>query len=156
MWAHYAENHRGFVIQFDSDHPFFSNQNEPGIGFSSPTRVRYRDKRPITTYSSMTETQIFLTKSTDWIYEQEWRYLKFLDNPDRTKPDPNNPELPICLYHIPPDAVLGLILGCNSSDDLKSKAFTIRNENSHYGHVSIRKAVKDDHEYFLREEILKA
>lgn len=156
MWAHYSDHHKGFVIQFDPDHSFFSNPGEPGIGFTSPARIHYRDRRPIIPFSKMTEIQIFLTKSTDWIYEQEWRYLKFLDNPDRIQDDPNNPALPICLYHIPPTAVLGLILGCNSSNALKSKALNYCKKGSPLEHASVRVAVKDNHEYFLREEILKA
>lgn len=42
MWSHYAQNHEGFVIGFDTDHEFFS-KTENGTGL---WKVKYSFQRP--------------------------------------------------------------------------------------------------------------
>lgn len=42
MWAHYADCHRGFVVQFDDTHPFF--QSNPDVPFSALARIEAAPK----------------------------------------------------------------------------------------------------------------
>ena len=46
MWAHYAEEHTGFVLVLDGSHNFFKGENSL-LGFAKPERVEYRLKLPI-------------------------------------------------------------------------------------------------------------
>lgn len=77
MWAHYAQNHKGLVIGFDSEHRYFHQQLGPSDEFRYVRKVRYSKGRPnirLTTIEDL--TGIFLTKSEDWKYEDEWRVMR--------------------------------------------------------------------------------
>jgi len=72
MWAHYADKHKGAVIGIDFD-SIFPNK---GIQMDS---VNYSERRP--SINNLTDFEIqpeaflrtVLTKSSEWIYEQEFR-----------------------------------------------------------------------------------
>jgi hypothetical protein len=53
MWSHYCYNHKGFVIQFDADHPFFSSNQKEYI-IEHVSKVLYSDKRPNITLQKLT------------------------------------------------------------------------------------------------------
>jgi hypothetical protein len=72
MWAHYAQNHTGICVGFDSGF-------EP---FSTAQPVRYQEGRalvaPLDTFSReqrLVEKVLFV-KSPHWQYESEWRCIK--------------------------------------------------------------------------------
>ncbi|MFT4850852.1 MAG: hypothetical protein ACI83B_003413 [Sediminicola sp.] len=78
MWSHYAKNHTGFVIEFNV------NPNDPAGNMSNVEKkligydVIYQDNMPIIkagTRDFDAVKSVFLTKSTDWTYEQEYRVL---------------------------------------------------------------------------------
>jgi len=71
MWSHYSDSHKGICLKFDilKDLDFFVY----------PLPVNYRDDYP--DYNHLGDRQtlvndIILSKSNDWIYEQEIRVLK--------------------------------------------------------------------------------
>jgi hypothetical protein len=73
MWSHYAENHQGICIGFDTDRDFFGLAGQ----------VAYREEMPFSDLLTRTGEgaerileAALLTKSTDWSYEREWRVLK--------------------------------------------------------------------------------
>jgi len=75
MWSHYADNHRGAVIEFDLSHSPFNEleefmrpvtyQNEKANFLYSPVKGKF--------HSSILE--VACTKSKDWEYEEETRML---------------------------------------------------------------------------------
>lgn len=72
MWSHYADQHRGFCIEYDfSDDPEISE-------FLFP--VVYSDKKAIvnTDIHDVYCLKAALCKSEEWQYEQEWRYINML------------------------------------------------------------------------------
>jgi hypothetical protein len=77
MWSHYADNHRGFCLEFSSSEP----QSSP---FPVSWPITYQGDRPIvdtTVTADNIDTDLIvrrglLTKSLDWAYEREWRALK--------------------------------------------------------------------------------
>lgn len=69
MWSHYASNHSGICIGFDTDY-------KP---FRSASQVSYSDGRPSAEFNSEPENllkRVLLTKSKHWSYEKEWRSIK--------------------------------------------------------------------------------
>ena len=75
MWSHYADSHRGFVIGFDSDNPFF-HREKPRT--TTPVdEVTYSDKRPVMPPFEKSNPEsvyeMFLTKGDEWAYEEELR-----------------------------------------------------------------------------------
>lgn len=72
MWAHYAKNHTGICVGFDS-----------GVApFNGAKEVEYSHERPALRRMDLSATdeervrQVLLTKSSHWGYESEWRCIK--------------------------------------------------------------------------------
>lgn len=108
MWAHYGDEHKGVVIEFDFNEPFFSSSTHNvdgramrfkrdfmGTCFELPEKVDYRRdfpdfKRPeLSAPDDLNDFHwnkfykaVLFTKSIDWIYEQEQRSVVRLYDAD--------------------------------------------------------------------------
>lgn len=72
-------------------------------------------ERPKVVLSHTSSPAWFNTKSDQWAYEREWRMLRVLSEADsRTERTP----FPLCLFRIPEDAVLEIIVGLRSTPSL--------------------------------------
>ncbi|RLV58300.1 DUF2971 domain-containing protein [Parashewanella curva] len=81
MWSHYADEHKGMVVEFD--YQKLSNYfNSKLITDTSIGRVRYNSERTPTIHSEIDVSDILLSKGDDWIYEKEHRILPNLINAD--------------------------------------------------------------------------
>lgn len=77
MWGHYAQNHTGFAIGLDHEHPYFRLSKMPLVD------VSYLEQRPeigpLTDLSPITVERLLLhaatLKSSCWSYEAEVRHL---------------------------------------------------------------------------------
>lgn len=105
MWAHYADQGRGFAIGFDAQHPFFSH--------SDGTIHRHLLKKVIYT-NEYTQNfwrnpyYLFLVKSSGWAYEKEWRmFKKFKDSDEAILAV--TPE--VHLWNIAPDMISSVHFG---------------------------------------------
>ena len=87
MWSHYANEHRGFCIGF-------ARQPDNMFGKIETYKVRYDDNYPaifvIDSNGCINKSfsSLFLTKSSDWEYEQEWRII--YDEFNTTEPIPSS------------------------------------------------------------------
>ena len=89
MWSHYANNHRGLVVTFDTSHDFFKKDDRKSRELG---RVHYRKDRlkslPLMRleYGSVItdSTRIYFEKSDEWIYEKEHRMINDLYAVDAT------------------------------------------------------------------------
>lgn len=109
MWAHYADQHNGIVLEFDYDKPLFQDsikslgsrksrfgKSVMGGIYEFPERVMYRREMP--SFERFGQVQpnskgeypwikflyaLFFTKSNDWIYEKELRSIVQLRDADR-------------------------------------------------------------------------
>lgn len=154
MWGHYADSHKGFVIEFDETHPFFDQRKKEGEIQGYVRKVNYLRKRPkITLYDSSLNNdenmkiwieQFIWFKNIDWEYEQEWRMIyTFKDKEDAvTKVDTD-----IFLFPLPIDCVKSIILGCRMSEENKGRLRTILRNHSKYHHIQIFQAVEDEKEF---------
>lgn len=76
MWSHYANEHKGlaFELQVDEDYVFFH-----GYGI-----VEYKEDYEFLSYTNLTPNKdyekLFLTKYTDWEYEEEIRIIDYNKN----------------------------------------------------------------------------
>jgi hypothetical protein len=91
MWAHYAANHSGFVIEFDGNHPFFTatnrclyqvpySQDRPEITLTECEKLVLEisgklKKSAIPDKKHLNELIQLFRKSHHWSYEEEWRLL---------------------------------------------------------------------------------
>ncbi len=73
MWSHYSDQHKGICIEYD-----FSNS--PAINYWM-TPIHYSEERcminSIPEMNSVNKFIATMTKSKDWQYEQEWRFILY-------------------------------------------------------------------------------
>ncbi|HYX72602.1 MAG TPA: DUF2971 domain-containing protein [Nitrososphaera sp.] len=149
MWAHYTNNHQGFVIQFDENHPYFHiSQGLPNeYGYIDLRKVQYSVERPnLASLSELSNGKWYLCKGNEWEYEQEWRMLRRLDEAEQViVQDEGN----IYLFSLPPASVRGVILGCRMSEKRKTEILEFLRNDGRYSHVKTSQAVMDDRGYVL-------
>lgn len=147
MWSHYAESHKGFVVQFKMDSPFFAKEYSDTLW--QPRKVKYTQKRPAIKYLSDTVIEpgftefndiFFYTKGRIWYYENEYRMLCSLELPGfkcRTKKIDGKDITGI--HDIPPDAVSGVIFGA-SMDAETIEEFCKDLSRPDCAHIKLQKA----------------
>lgn len=114
IWAHYAQSHTGFVIEFDTTNPFFNAKKSDKDEYRHIRQVEYRHTRPSSNLVEMQGPEFFLVKSTHWIYEQEWRMLLPLSETDRCL---HLEEGDVHLKSFPASAVKSIIVGTRASEN---------------------------------------
>lgn len=77
MWAHYADSHKGFIIEFERDFLYDISIN----------KVNYKSDRDSLTYEHISDNNfnnIIFNKSNEWSYEQEYRAVSLLSNAEKS------------------------------------------------------------------------
>lgn len=140
MWAHYADNNAGFVVAFDTENAWF-HQRKNGEK-TRLQKVEYFDGKldePLENPQAA-----FISKTTDWAYEREWRLYIKNDEADLTV---GNADDPIQLHKFPPEAVDRIILGAKTHPEIADR---IRDAvASRYPHAPVMRAVpnRQSHTY---------
>lgn len=116
MWGHYTDNHRGFVVGFDSEHSFFSKRKTETDELGFLRQVQYQRQRPAAVLTDTSSLVWFQTKSEEWAYEKEWRIVRALRE---AKIRIEVGVFPVCLFEFPPDAVSELIVGLRATSSLQ-------------------------------------
>lgn len=86
MWSHYADEHRGFCVEYSFHNEDFRTDDFSNLTASRLFRINYHDNTkqgPINFISvdkPLTATVAFLTKSIEWSYENEVRLLQYKPN----------------------------------------------------------------------------
>ena len=143
MWSHYADGHKGFVVGFDSNHPFFHDDGKTSLCGD----VTYQNELPEIILSSEKkgDTAPLFHKSDVWAYEEEVRLIKKLDSSFEKV---NN----INLLEIPKDAILEIIFGLQSSDSFQTSCNEMASE--FLPNVSVFRMVRVRDEYRIKKELI--
>lgn len=139
MWGNYADSHKGFVLGFDSDNPFFKRNDARYI--TGLRDIKYSPGRPVVPGHAASGTGVpvdlaellFFTKSDDWAYEDEVRAMAKLASADVKVPAPGTKGL--YLFRFPPDSLLEIIFGLRTSDSLRQEI--IRLAAAKYPHAQL-------------------
>ena len=132
MWAHYTQSHAGFVVGFDTRHPYFKKllkidylNQRAKLGDLAQSGDEETAKRRI--------KALFSIKSDHWGYEREWRLVNELSKCVRSL-DPNKKKF---IYHtaLPPETITEVHFGCRCETDLEER---IR-ANKHFAHTKFRR-----------------
>lgn len=111
MWAHYAKDYTGAVIEFDGNHEFFNWAFE----------VQYSTHRPVRDWTLYSAAPIpiaeMCAKSIEWEFEQEIRVARCLSDCSAIRNVGSN--LPIFVTEIPPECIKRVILGERSDDNVE-------------------------------------
>ncbi len=142
MWAHYADSHRGFLIEFDADADFFHNQRSGHDEFGYLRQVVYTEKRPSIILSKM-DFSVFLTKGLEWQYEREWRMFMPIKQADKIFDNG------VSLFSFPKKMIKSIYLGANISDTTTQEILKILKNDVEYSRVICKKAEIDPQNYAL-------
>jgi hypothetical protein len=128
MWAHYAQNHEGFVLGFNRDSIFFDQRKSKNDVIRQLKKVQYKEERPeIALYDTELDEfklneflieNILLTKSKHWSSEEEWRIIFYLKEADQTIKNEFGQSY---LFKIPESLITSLYLGVRISNENKSR-----------------------------------
>ena len=134
MWAHYAGNHSGIVVTFDTENLWFKQKSDPTK--SSLQKIKYVDEQNDELLDDLQAA--FSSKATDWASEREWR-LSCSEAQIEKVIDIGTEK--IYLRSFPPEAVHSVILGSKASDITIERAKeTVRTK---YPHAKLQKAIPD-------------
>jgi len=159
MWAHYADSHRGILIELDSEklESHFSNKNKSTYSeFGKIHKIKYSKTRPGPEGVNgllLPNKQIplsFLQKSIEWEYENEYRIFMETKDCDESKGDKSE----INMFRIPEDSIKRIIIGTGISDGniirkIKVDLQEAKARNSKLRHVEIARSSMDHNTYSL-------
>lgn len=140
LWAHYAVSHKGFAIEFNTEHKFFNRRRFNNDELLHLRKVRYVDRSSLgRTLLDLDGDDLLVTKETSWAYEAEWRILALLESADSVLQIENDV---IYLFTIPISAISGVIVGARASasfyEELKTHLQSLDNH-----HITLKRAVLD-------------
>lgn len=145
MWAHYANSHRGFVIEFESSSNFFNQTQNDSNNFQRLHKVKYVKTMPQVTLEKMDNFDPFTCKSIEWSYEQEWRMLLPLASANNKK-DCDGP-LAVHLFNLPSECITSILLGAMITQKTEKDIVALVDTNPKFSHVKLYKAFVDDQNY---------
>jgi Protein of unknown function (DUF2971) len=143
MWSHYGEGGRGFLVEFDSSHQWFSDKRDQTDSFRHLRKVSYIERTP-SYFLHMPDQTALYTKSIEWSYEQEWRIIRnFNDATINAGTDTYGKD--VLLFAVPPSSITGIIGGFKVSNTAYDDMAALLNSDPALAHVSLRKAdLQDD------------
>lgn len=154
MWAHYADEHRGAVVEIETSDPAFL---EPDPDRQDPREVRYSLSRPRLSVDDQVLLDVFFTKSPQWEYEREYRIVRRLEHATRIEPkSPTDP--PIYVFPCPNRCLRSIIFGQRFPQNRPELVAAVREHLNQTSteHVALRQARVDRAEYrLLHEEITR-
>ena len=148
IWAHYANEHKGFVVEFDSNNDFFKPKEMDNNIYNGLQKVNYSPIRP---YKLLVENEwedILLTKSLEWEYEEEYRIIKRLNETEPIKGD-------MYLFKFPKEMIKAIYCGCNMIVDDVIRISKILDNDEELSHIKIYKARVSDKYYKLEFERIR-
>lgn len=140
MWSHYANEHKGYVIGFNSANQFFNQKKTVDDELRHLRKIDYREKPPVINLMNASGADIFFVKSLEWEYESEWRMLMPLS--DSSKVIERQP-YSVHLFGFPVESVSEVILGARISEQDRVVIKALMNEKR-YGHVKLYQAELDN------------
>ena len=157
MWAHYADEHRGFVVGLDEGHAFFQStayyydppwgkQELNAPGFGTLRDVSYKKERPNIDRGDNIPLDSFFTKSTDWSYEKEVRIYKHLSEAEETIGETYSG---VSLFGLPRRIIRKVMVGALASSELQSGIQALL-KHKNMTDVVLEAAELDRREYSLK------
>jgi hypothetical protein len=136
MWSHYADSHRGFVIEFGKDF----------IEGVELRKVEYSNERDYLAFEDIQNNSfdnIFYKKSPEWIYEQEYRAVLPLKDAKVVKDNLFH------LFSINKESIKSITFGCAMSEDNKKIIMNMIKNDNDFNHVTFNHARLHDEQYYL-------
>jgi hypothetical protein len=129
MWAHYATNHSGFVLELDGKHPWFWMQRPDGDDCGNLRKVSYFDQPSSPYLADLKAHEVFYTKGKKWDYEREWRIIRPLAESSAHIGED------IFLFDIPATLITGVIAGLRTRKESLQQLRGLLQSNPQLTHV---------------------
>ncbi|MGR3792027.1 DUF2971 domain-containing protein [Flavobacterium sp. TN-1] len=135
MWSHYTNSHKGFCVGFDPKDEYFQNfLSNDGKKSKIIMEVVYSNKRvemPMELGKKKLAFEPFITKSTDWKYEEEVRIISTLNMSDKKI---NSNPVDIHLFKVPHRSIKEIVVGANMDKEKEDliKDFCTENKIEFY------------------------
>lgn len=132
MWAHYANNHTGFVLEFDADaieknfkhvsikDVTYRNSPDPDIEYFLKRSAETMKPRHAVWLRGLVLTQAYYSKFTSWQYEEECRLV----TSDAEIEDVSGN----MILFVPADCISKIIVGKNASKEVVERSKELANE----------------------------
>ena len=133
MWSHYADEARGFVVEFKDLHQCFNGDGTDVLHQVDP--VKYRDQRGLVSMMPSDLSEIFRTKLEDWKEEHEYRVTELLNQCE------SDDDKKIFLYHIDRKYISRIIVGWKCPDN----RFEIIKENADIAGIEVVRLGMDEY-----------
>lgn len=146
MWAHYTCGFTGFCVGFDARGELlrWNGDTEPTNHAEMLNRVwkvQYSTRRPRNAWDSLNIFDFYLTKNSDWSYEQEWRIIKPFSH--CTSPNQHNSvdnfKLPIWVCSFSPEDVREVYIGPAMVDENNDAILAAATDKFKHAHFQIVK-----------------
>lgn len=143
MWAHYADKHRGLVIEFDETNPTFSPPDFLTVDY----RTDRAEHDPFSRDAAKNIDAFARRKSLHWAYEQECRLLVALRDTVEAKDDQGDAirVLPI----VEPSIIKSVTYGLRIDTVLRHEVEVLLKAD-HFNHVERFEVHLDNAEFQLR------
>jgi hypothetical protein len=148
MWAHYASNHEGIIVGFNSEHHFFnqdvpSKQDPPDrtLHLGKVFPVVYDRIRPDADFGDNYRNSLF-QKSDEWMYEKEYRMFMRREDCDEIPVDSaGNKIKDINLFKVPETAITSILIGVRANKEaIKLDLIRALKINPNLSHIKIETA----------------
>lgn len=110
---------------------FFHKKEDKESFFNHLHKVDYSNYRDLTSLIEKQYANVFLTKSTEWEYEDEYRVFKQLSSANEVKNEN------IYLFNFPKDMINAIYCGCNMDKVHKEKILNILSNDNELSHVKL-------------------
>ena len=140
MWAHYSDNHRGFVIEFDTAYAPLTPQEGETAWEGRPVPVIYQENRVQVACDSASlalPDEVVLVKTSAWQYEREWRVIRERSRASRTVGAGAGE---VSLFGIDARAISALYVGADAPSATENRLRAIVAANPNLQHVRISRA----------------
>lgn len=141
MWAHYADSHQGFVIEFDPQSSFFTQRRSDADELGYLREVKYSDIRHSLILEKIEDFSPFLTKGDIWKSEREWRMMLPIDMCDKELSCGHH------LFSFPATAIKSIIIGSRTNDLTKKKIKEAISRDNDFSHIKLMTANIDPEHY---------
>lgn len=132
MWAHYADEHKGAVIEIDVDELAREPKREGEV--QCLAEVIYQDKRIDILAEKIPPWSTLIYKSQSWSYEQEWRFIRSVDALQKKTET-------VYTIDVPSTAIRSIIFGARAFGPEEEQALDLLTKDERYQHVETRKAL---------------
>lgn len=111
MWGLYAASGRGFVLEFNAQHPFFLATRQDGSTTNKLMKVLYTDERWNDFWQN--PLSLFAVKNVEFSFEREWRLLGDTDGCEKIETQNG----PLFLMEMPPRLLNSIVFGHKVAND---------------------------------------